>query len=64
MRCLPLWICVLSIVFNGVNGFIPHAFSRLNRGATQLQAAQLLPDPLPYAIGITLSTHILLSSLT
>ena len=60
MRRLPLWICVLFIVLNVVNGFVPRAFSTWNRGATQLRAAQLLPDPLPYAIGTTLCAYRLL----
>ena len=41
------------MVLNGVKGYIPFAFSGWNRAVTSVRAAQLLPDPLPYAIGTT-----------
>ncbi len=52
MRLLLVFVGLSLVINHMVNGFLPQRFHRFTRGlSTQIQAAQLLPDPLPYAIG-------------
>ena len=52
MRLLLLFVGLSLVINHMVSGFHPQRFHRFTRGlSTQIQAAQLLPDPLPYAIG-------------
>ena len=65
MRFLLVFVGLSLAINHVVNGFHPQRIHRFPRGlSTQIQAAQLLPDPLPYAIGKSLFTAISASFLT